>query len=557
MQRDLKQFQNKRFDLLVVGGGVNGAWIALDASLRGLRVALVDKGDFGAATSAATGKMIHGGIRYLQHLAFCRLRASLHERMLLLRNAPHLVHPIPFLIPTSGHLLKGKELLMPAMLVYDFFARKAVPEPPYATIPAHRFLSKQEMASLEPHLADIHELNGAGLFHDCQMPFPERLTLAVVQTAQQAGAYVANYVQATELSRQNNTIQGARLQDQITGEEWDIQADCVVNAAGPWSGDLLRQNGVTDPGPSRRRFSKGIHLITRPLTSGHGLALATRHQHSGSWLDRGGRHFFIIPWQELSLVGTTNSLFTGAPDQKLVTEQDIQGLIADVNSIYPAAGLCREDVLFFYGGLYPDDPDNNSRGYQGARKDVIVDHERKHGLHNMITVTGVKYTTGRRLAQAVVDMVVQKIKKSAQPCRTEATVLYGGDMPGLDAYLHQTRQDLSKILPAAQANHLATIYGTKIHDVLKGLPPIEPGAPRRGAGRLALAQTRHAVRQEMAMKLTDILFRRTDIGLRGHPGKEILQDLADIMAEELRWDQDRMTLEIAAAEDCYRALNSS
>lgn len=557
MQRDLQQLQRQRFDLLVVGGGVNGAWIALDAALRGLRTALVDKGDFGAATSAATGKMIHGGIRYLQHLALGRLKNSLHERMLLLRNAPHLVHPVPFLIPTSGHLLKGKEILKPAMLVYDFFAGKAVPGPPYADIPSHRMLSRPETLRLEPHLSSNRELTGAALFYDCQMPFPERLTLAVIQTAHQAGAVTANYVQAVDFSQRRKMIRAVRLRDNLSGDELEVEAGCVVNAAGPWAFDLPWANGSGGRGLMHRRFSKGIHLITRALTSGHGLALATRHQHSGSWLDRGGRHFFIVPWRGHSLVGTTNVPFDGDPDQKLVCEQDIQGLIADVNSIYPAAGLCREDVLFFYGGLYPDDPDAKSPGYQGAREDRILDHEKEQGPHNALSVIGVKYTTGRVLARSVVDLVARKLKKSTQPCRTETTVLFGGDMPGLGSYLRQARQRLAPGVEAEETSRLAAMYGTKIFDVLALMPQDGPGPSDQSPERVVQAQVRYAVRREMAVKLTDVLFRRTDLGLLGRPGTETLRTWAAYMAAERGWDQDRAALEIAAVEDCFDVANSS
>jgi glycerol-3-phosphate dehydrogenase len=558
MQRDLQRLSADHFDVLIIGGGINGAWIALDAALRGLRTALVDKGDFGAATSAATGKMIHGGIRYLQHMALGRLKTSLHERMLLLRNAPHLVHPLPFLIPTSGHLLKGKEVLSLAMLIYDFFACRAVPGPPYAQIPPHQRLSRRETARLEPCLA-LEGLTGAVRFFDCQMPFPERLTLAVIQSAREAGATVVNYAQATKLLRDEMTVRGVRIRDQLAGDEFEIQAHCVVNATGPWADEILRAEGTSaDPSAStakqNRRFSKGIHIITRALTSGHGLALATRHQHSGAVLDRGGRHFFIVPWEGHSLVGTTNAPYEGDPDQKLVTEEDIQGLIADVNSVYPSAGLRREDVLFFYGGLYPDEPHQGAKGYQGARKDRIVDHGQGNVLHGLITVAGVKYTTGRRLAQMVVEMVFAKLQRPVLPCRTETAVLHGGDMPGMQAFLVAEQNRLAGILSVEEIDHLVRLYGTKISDVLETASENVANKTKRTADNLVMAQTRYAVRREMARKLTDVLFRRTRWGLFGHPGGDLLRHVADVMAEELAWDRPRMEQEITEVEDCYRVV---
>lgn len=582
MQRDLNSLHNTRFDLLVIGAGISGAWIALDAAQRGLRTALVDKGDFGAATSAATGRMIHGGIRYLQHLALGRLKASLHERMLLLRGAPHLVHPVPFLIPTSGHLLKGKEALTAAMLVYDFFARKAVPGPPFAEIPTHQRLSVRQAGELEPHL-DQTGSTGAVRFYDCQMPFPERLTLAVVQSAHQAGAVVANYTQVVGLHSRDNAVCGATLRDALTGQEFEVRAACTVNAAGPWAGGLacvgkaqeqtpafIAACGTSSRAPDAsiqareqakneamadRRFSKGIHIITRALTSGNGLALATRHQHAGSWLDRGGRHFFIVPWEGHSLVGTTNAPFSGQPDDKLVTEEDIQGLIADVNSVYPSAGLRREDVLHFYGGLYPDDPQAGGAGYQGGRKDLLHVHGSEQGLAHLVSVTAVKYTTARRLARQAVDAVCGLLGRSPSGCRTQDTVLFGGDIPGLESWLGREEQRLAGVLATEDIHRLVRLYGSRTPAVTAAL---EQAAPARSASgpasgpELAAAQARHAVRHEMAGTLRDVMLRRTSLGLLGMPDKDILDAVAAVMARELDWDQDRLEQEKDLLCDVYR-----
>jgi len=564
MQRDLNSLHHARFDLLVIGAGISGAWIALDAAQRGLKTALVDKGDFGAATSAATGRMIHGGIRYLQHLALGRLKASLHERMLLLRSAPHLVHPVPFLIPTSGHLLKGKEALTAAMLIYDFFARRAVPGPPYAEIPTHQRLSVRQAGELEPHL-DQTGSTGAVRFYDCQMPFPERLTLAVVQSAHQAGVVVANYVEAVRLHRADHCVRGATLRDRFTGQEFTVCADCTLNAAGPWAdvlealegeGRLARSSSGADHGVSPRRFSKGIHIITRSLTSGNGLALATRHQHAGSWLDRGGRHFFIVPWEGHSLVGTTNTPFSGHPDDKLVTEEDIQGLIADVNSVYPSAGLRRGDVLYFYGGLYPDDPQAKSAGYQGGREDRLVVHGPRQGLGNLVSVTAVKYTTARRLARQAVDAVYGLLGRPIPGCQTQDTVLFGGDIPGLENQLRREEQRLAGMLATEDIHRLVRLYGSRTPAVTAALEQAGPARSPTGP-ELAAAQARHAVRQEMALSLCDVMLRRTSLGLLGMPEKDILDAVSKVMVQELGWDQARLGREIQGLEDVYRVADQA
>lgn len=567
MRRTPEQLDSDTYDLLVVGAGINGAWIALDAARRGLHVALIDKGDFGAATSAATGRMIHGGIRYLQHLSFGRLRRSLHERMLLLRNAPHLVHPLQFLIPTSGHGLKGKEMLSLAMIVYDRFAARAIPGHPYAPIPGHVGCTRDETLRLEPLLSP-EGLTGGVCFTDCQMPFPERLTLAVIRSTQAQGAVVANYVKAMEMIVENKAVAGCLLEDQLTGKSWEVRARCVVNAAGPWLRVVAKSGSSRDlVGPPRavstsRRLSKGIHIITRSLTSGHGLALATRHKHAGSWLDRGGRHFFIVPWEGLSLVGTTNVPFDGGPDDPMVTEEDICGLIADVNSVYPKAGLCREDVRYFYGGLYPDDP-SEGQGYQGGRRDVVTDHAQSDGVGGLISVTGVKYTTSRHLAGRVVHLAArqlqrksdrrkdQKAKRDMSAGHTADTVLHGGDIPGYEGFLEQMQESLGGRLDAGEVKRLVRHYGSEIRAVLGAVDSETCEQPLASAA-ISEAQTRFGVRHEMARTLPDIVFRRTDMGLRGCPPDEILLRLAGIMAQELGWDGQRIQKEINAVKAGYR-----
>lgn len=553
--RNLQIITSKHFDLLVIGGGINGACIAWDAALRGLSVALVDKGDFGAATSAATGKMIHGGIRYLQHLALGRVKASLHERRVFLRIAPHLVRPVPFLIPTYGHGLKGKEVLTLAMIIYDLLARTEGSKDPRTAIPGHQRLSRRETLAIEPHLSS-EGLTGAIRFFDCQMPSSERLTLSFVLSAQQQGAVAVNYLQAKDLLLNNGYVIGVNALDTLTGQEQTIRAKVTVNAAGPWATVVLKSGGLAKVTTgSARVLSKGIHIITRALTNEHALALATRHKHSGAWLGRGGRHFFIVPWQGLSLIGTTNSPFSGDLDGELVTEEDIQGLIRDVNSVYPAAGLCREDVRFFYGGLYPDDPaKQGGGGYQGAREDSIIDHAASQGVNGLISIIGVKYTTARRLAQKVVDLAFRKLERPVPVCQTETTALIGGNLEELDAYIKQESQRQHNLFLNGLVSQLIRTYGTSYASILElcGQEPrladrIVPDKP------VIKAQVLYAVRREMALTLKDVIFRRTNFGLFGHPGKEALHDCAMLMTDELGWDSVRLAQEILATEECYLA----
>ncbi|SMP38312.1 glycerol-3-phosphate dehydrogenase [Desulfonatronum zhilinae] len=556
IMRDLQKIASRRFDLLVIGGGINGACVAWDAAMRGLSVALIDKGDFGAATSAATGRMIHGGIRYLQHLALGRVKASLHERIFFLRSAPHLVRPVPFLIPTYGHGFKGKEVLGLAMTIYDLLAWTEDSKNSRTALPGHKRLSRQETLALEPHL-HADGLTGAIRFYDCQMPFPERLTLAIVLSARQEGAVVLNYVQAKDLLVNDGRVTGVNVMDILTGRQLTVKADVTVNAAGPWVSSVLKSAGLADTAESASRIlSKGIHIITRSLTNGHALALATRHKHSGAWVDRGGRHFFIVPWQGLSLIGTTNSPFNGAPDDDIVTEDDIHGLIDDVNSVYPSAGLCRDDIRFFYGGLYPDDPSRPSgTGYQGSREDNIIDHGVSQKIQGLISVIGVKYTTARLLAQKIVDLACRKLARPAKPCRTKSAPVLGGDIPDLKDFVARESRCWQGMLPESQVADLIHGYGTSYTEILD-LYGQDPGLAKGISPEILIlkAQVIHAVRREMAQTLQDIVFRRLPLACVGRPAPEVLRGLARIMAEELGWDDARIETEVLAVDARYLAI---
>lgn len=553
--RDLQKITSKHFDLLVIGAGINGACVAWDAAMRGLSVALVDRGDFGAATSAATGRMIHGGVRYLQHLALGRVKTSLNERNFFLRSAPHLVHPVPFLIPTYGHGLKGKLVLGLAMTVYDLLAWAERSNDSSTAIPGHKRLSRQETLTLEPHLR-ADGLTGAIRFYDCQMPFPERLTLAIVLSARREGAVVLNYTKAKDLLVDDGRVTGANVMNAFTGRQLTVKADLTVNAAGPWISSVLKSAGLADTtGGASRTLSKGIHIITRSLTRKHALALATRHKHSGAWLDRGGRHFFIVPWQGLSLIGTTNSPFNGAPGDDIVTEEDIRGLIDDVNSVYPAAGLCRDDIRYFYGGLYPDDPSRlPGTGYQGSREDNIIDHGISQNIQGLISVIGVKYTTARLLAQKIVDLACCKLARPAVPCRTQSVSVCGGEITDLKDFVVRESRQWHDMLPESQAADLIHGYGTN-HTELLELCAQDPGLAEGICPETSIlkAQVVHAVRREMAQTLQDVVFRRTPLGCLGRPASETLRGLARTMAEELGWDEARREEEILAVEARYLA----
>lgn len=544
----------------MIGGGITGAFAAWDAALRGLSVALIERSDFGGATSAASSKVIHGGIRHLQKGELHRVRESIRERAVFQRIAPHLVHPVPFLIPTYGHGMRGKEVLAAAMAVYELlgFGQNRGVRDPEKRIPRHRVLSPGEVMALEPSLP-TSGMTGGVRYHECHMHSSERTTLAVILAAVEAGAVVANYVEATGFLRDGGRVIGVRARDALAaegehpGSELELRARVVANMTGPWASHLIDR---LDRCPERRfGLSKGVHIVTRPLTRSGALALATRHQ-SEALLSRGGRHFFIIPWRGRSLIGTTNVPFSGDPADVGVTEKDIVDFLAEINAAYPAASLRRDDVSFFFGGLYPlVDKEVRAEVYQGAAKYEIHDHARE-GVEGLITVIGAKYTTARNLARQAIDRVFRKLGQTPPVAQTATTPVHGGRIERFDEFLAEAVRDDSSEGPGLGPDvirELVLCYGSEYAAVLKQVKE-DPGAGRQVAKERPIirAMIRHAVQDEMALRLTDVVFRRTGLGTIGDPGEDGLRACAAIMADELGWDERRVERELAAASDVFR-----
>jgi glycerol-3-phosphate dehydrogenase len=523
------------FDLAVIGGGITGACIARDAALRGLSVALLEKGDFGHATTAASSKLIHGGLRYLRYLQFGVVRDSLRERRVWANTAPHMLEPVTFIMPFSR--ARRRQLLeMHAVLTaYDLLAfdRNRLHDAA-KIIPRHLKLSREEAIALEPGLAPL-DLDGAMTFTDYQMYSPERLALECVLDATARGGMAANYAEVKQVLVENRRAQGLLVRDLLdAGREQEIRARLIVNASGPWADIFMGEIEGGGRHPRRLIRSKGIHLVTRPLTDRHGVAVLTRKA-----------HFFIVPWRGHSLIGTTDTVFKGDPDACGVTEEDIHSFLTLVNGAYPAAQLTRADVLHAYAGLRPIvDVEAKSvkqaagpeGTYRASRAAEVYDHETQDGIAGAITAIGGKWTTSRSLAAKVVDLAARKLGRTLLPCTTDTTPTCGGTTGPFVAFVERTIQAHAGESPVV-LRHLARNYGSRLEEVLRiaherpefsaRLHPTQPDIA---------AQVVHAVRHEMARTLEDVIFRRTGLGTLGSPGDATLSQVAGLMGEMLGWD---------------------
>jgi glycerol-3-phosphate dehydrogenase len=401
MQRNLGRLTDREHDLLVIGGGIHGAAAAWDAAQRGLSVALVEAGDFGSGTSWNSLKTIHGGLRHLQRADLGSLRESTRERAALMRIAPALVRPLPFLLPVYGHGLHGREAMAAALLVADLLGAGAGDTLPAThRIPRSRIVSRDEVRARAPGAA-LAGLTGGVTWSDAQVESTERLLLGFLHAAADAGAALANRVEVTALRREEGRIRGAVACDHEGGGTFEMRSRMVLNAAGPWSDRLSASAGISRP--------------PTPLLRAANLVLRRRLvEHEGLGGRGEGRYLFLVPWRDRCILGTGYE-----PAGALDASRLVEALLVEAARAFPWARIESSDVSLVHVGFVP--------GADGARglltRGRIVDHEAEDGVPDLCTVRSVKYTTARASAEAAIDLVSRRLTRTAARCRTAATVL--------------------------------------------------------------------------------------------------------------------------------------
>ncbi len=489
MKRDIGALMERGFDLLILGGGITGAGVALDASLRGLSVALIDKGDFASGTSSVSSKLIHGGLRYLEHGDFHLVYEALHERSRLLRNAPHQVWPLRFILPFYQGSAVPRWKWRAGLLLYDLLAGSG-------NIHRARACSVRSLRHEFPDLRPAGLLGGAE-YWDAQMD-DARLCLEVLRTASCHGLTAANHVEAVGFEKESGRITAVAALDHLTGRPLTIRARQVLNATGPW-GDAVRKLAGEDAGPLLRP-TKGVHLIA----PGRGHTAGFLLQHPAD-----GRVFFVLPWLGKMVVGTTDTECDQSPDQLQVTPADVQYLL-DGHNHYFQPPLCQEDLLGRFVGVRPlaqgnqTDPSALSREYHLALSPA-----------GLLTVSGGKYTTFRRMAETITDTVLRQLGRP-QPCRTRTFRVDGTPRSDWTRFRLAAVEALKQQqgLDTESARHLVQRYGRRIEDIQtlgQDRPelwqPIVAGEPDL---RVEFLYHRD---QEMAVLPADYLLRRTRLGL--------------------------------------------
>jgi glycerol-3-phosphate dehydrogenase len=526
----LDRLAGDHFDVLIVGGGITGTGVALDAAARGLRTALVERDDFASGTSSKSSKLVHGGLRYLEQREFGLVYEALAERQIALRNAPHLVHVLPFLVPilTRDGLVDRRiaRLLGTAMWMYDLTGGLRIRK-------LHERISKADALAHMPTLRD-QNLAGAYLYYDAQTD-DARLTLTVARTAARHGATVVNHARVDGLLKDpDGRVRGARVV--ADGREIEVRAACVVNAAGVWSDDVRALDEGVNPGSIRP--AKGVH-ITIPWSKVRNdiAAIVPVRQ------DR--RSVFVVPWGDFTYVGTTDTDYEGPLDDPQCDASDVAYLLGALNGALTEP-ITEADVVGTWAGLRP-----LLRAAGSAR---TADLSRRHGVHvsegGVVTITGGKLTTYRRMAADTVDEVQRRLGGRPTRSPTKRLPLLGGEdftpAPATNRAVAATEGE-----PTLH-EHLAGRYGTEAGAVLalaaadpslRG--PLVPGLP------YVRAEALYAVRHEMARTLDDVLSRRTRARLLARDASAAAaRDVARLLANELGWDDAEIDGQVAA----YRAL---
>jgi glycerol-3-phosphate dehydrogenase len=490
MRRDLSRLADTTFDLLVVGAGIHGACAAWDACLRGLSVAVVDQEDFGAATSANSLRIVHGGLRYLARGDIPRTLESIRERAALLRIAPALVEPLPVLVPTFGGGLRSRTAYRAALALNDLLSpfRNRGLEQNRLILPG-RIVTRDECLALFPAFSPAGRVTGGALWYDAQMRHPERLTLSFVRSAADRGAVPANYVRVDSLRIRNRSAEGATVIDQLTGASFDIRARAVLVAGGHWTEGLVAKTTGGMPPKTPRSHALGMNVILGRRLAEVAVGVQARSSREQDPVCGGRRFLFLAPSGNTTMLGTWYTVGDGT-DPRPKVELGARTLVQELKEACPELSVGPGDIVRRQWGWLP-----LKAGLAPGRADAlaerprVVDHGRREGSRHLFSVEGVKFTTARRVAQRAIDQVFAAMDRQSPACRTGET-------------------------------------------------PLTTGTAGGGSDIL------YAVHQEMAVKLADVVFRRTDLGAAPGPERAEIQAAARQVGTELAWDARRQEAEV-------------
>ncbi len=526
------------FDVLIIGGGITGAGLALDAAARGLKTALVEKRDFSAGTSSRSTKLIHGGLRYLEHFDFALVREGLRERAELLHIAPHLVESYPFVIPIYVDRRRNYDwplIVRAGLILYDLLAGKY-------NLQRHRRISREEALRLAPQL-DPRGLKGAYVYYDGRTN-DTRLVIEILKTAHAQGATITNHTSLQGFAKDTNgKINGANLRDELTSESFEMHARAVINATGVWMNDVRSLSAKISDDDKQLRPSKGIHLTVA----------TQRLQVTSAWLIPAigeKRFYFVVPWEGRVNIGTTDTDYNGDKDAPQALQSEVNQILQAINAFFPTAKLEASDVISAWAGLRPlisSGNTNQSSTAVSRKEELFVDED------GLISLAGGKLTTYRLMAErgiytAIAQLGAQtKVKNNS----TKNITLSGGTVSRVNITAQTEKIAQAENIPRTTAEHLLSNYGDEYKTILALAHEDESWHEAIIAGLPnILAEIIYAVRYESALTIADVLARRTRIAMLGN-ALECVEKTAALMAQELGWSEIEQVQQIAAFKAEY------
>ena len=546
-----QDIERQVFDVIVIGAGINGAGIARDAAMRGLRVLLLDKGDISSGTTQWATRLIHGGLRYLEHYEFALVRESLRDREALLHIAPHLVKPLGFLVPIYDRNAHGPLLIRLGMNLYDTLSYDK-------SMDRHKMLSRKKVEDREPGL-NPEGLKAAAFYYDAQVEYAERVAVENAISARDHGATIVTYANVERLIIGNNDVKGVEFTDMLSGESHTARAPVTVNVAGPWVDEVLAD--LQQPGTDENvgRFmggTKGSHLVVDAFPGapkGEALYVEAR---------KDGRPYFIVPWNGRYLIGTTDLRYEEDLDYVKASEEEIQYLLDETNYVIPEAGLTRDDVLFTYSGVrpLPYNPEGETGGV--TRSHVVFDHAKGGSaaggkvksqsaelpqVGGLLSIIGGKLTTYLNLSRQTTDAVFKKLDRKGPKSTSRKTPLPGSETSDFGAFVAGFKA--ASTIPDVLRDRLLKLYGVRAAEVLALgeddpdlLTPLSPIESVETA--LIGAEVIWAFREEMAQTLSDVLLRRTMAGYGPKVALDSVEAAAEVAVKHLGWDEERAEREV-------------
>lgn len=526
----------KVFDLIVIGGGINGCGIARDASERGLKVLLLEKEDFGYGCTSASSRLIHGGLRYLEHFEFDLVRESLRERELLLQNAKHLVRSLELCIPVYKGDKRSYWLIKAGMVLYDLLSFDK-------SLPRHKMMSKDEFVKHEKGVKS-DGLLGVAVYYDAQSHFPERICLENALMAQRDGALVLNHTYVTNIDFTEDKTGKVEFLESITNKKYKVRGKVIVNVAGPWVDSLI---GLLSQNIEKKiGGTKGSHIVVKKFDGGPKHAIYATAKSDG-------RPIFIIPWLNYYLIGTTDISYSGDLDILKAENVEIDYLLREANQILSNKTLVQQDILYCFTGIRPLPYTNKKDPGKITRKHIISDHA-SDGFPNFISIIGGKLTTYRDLSEQVIDLVLEKLGYKFIHSKTKTIPLIGNPDKNVDIETYK-EDELKKIKKRQDLDpeiivHLIDLYGKRYKELLKLI------SQNPDLGRLLSsysldikAQVDYAVKNELALTITDVLLRRTTLGFSDMLGTDAIDQVAKRLQVLLDLTQEEINKQIKDYEE--------